>query len=137
MATISEPAVKMVEGERRFVMPAVGWEGYQALLKMIGNRSIRLTYDRGSVELMSPPIVHERYGNRLGYMIEALTDELEIPRIGGGRRHSAARISTRVLNPMNVTTSPISTRSSGNGVSIWPSIHPPTWRSKSRSPGAC
>lgn len=84
MATITEPRVKTVEGERRFVLHDVGWEGYQTLLKMIADRPIRLTYDRGSVELMAPLLVHEHYGNRLGFMIEAITEELDIPRVGCG-----------------------------------------------------
>lgn len=84
MATITEPRVKNVEGERRFVLHEVGWEGYQALLKMVGDRSTRLTYDGGSVELMSPLNIHERYKNRLGRVVEALTEELNIPVIGGG-----------------------------------------------------
>ena len=29
MATITEPRVKSVEGEHRFVLHNVGWEGYQ------------------------------------------------------------------------------------------------------------
>ena len=84
MATITEPRVKSVEGERRFVLHEIGWEGYQALLKMVGDRSTRLTYDGGNVELMSPLNIHERYRNRLGRVVEAVTEELDIPVIGGG-----------------------------------------------------
>lgn len=84
MATITEPRVKSVEGERRFLLRGAGWRGYQDLLRMVGDGSTRLTYDGGSVELMSPLNNHERYRNRMGYIVEALTDELGIPRIGGG-----------------------------------------------------
>ncbi len=84
MATITERAVKVVDGERRFPLPAVGWEGYQALLRMIGDRPIRVTYDGGDVELMSPLNIHERYKVRLGRMVGTITEELEIPVVGGG-----------------------------------------------------
>jgi Uma2 family endonuclease len=62
------------------LIPLVDWDGYEALLKIVGDRrSIRVTYDRGTVELMSPLPVHERYGYLLGRMVQAVTEELEIP----------------------------------------------------------
>ncbi|HEX8203001.1 MAG TPA: hypothetical protein VF590_21170, partial [Isosphaeraceae bacterium] len=69
MATIAEPRVRPVEGERRFVLYNVGWEGYQTLLELLDEHNVRLTYDRGNVELMSPLLVHERYKKRLGHAV--------------------------------------------------------------------
>jgi Uma2 family endonuclease len=66
-------------GERRFVIYNLGWQGYQALRKILGDRGPRLTYARGSVELMSPLLPHEGYSKRLGRMVEAICEELEIP----------------------------------------------------------
>lgn len=84
MATITESRVKTSEGEHRFVLHGVGWQGYQNLLGMVGGGSTRLTYDGGSVELMSPLIIHGRYRERLGDMVKILADELAMPRIGAG-----------------------------------------------------
>ena len=59
----------------------VDWEGYQALLlKVVGDRrSVRMTYDRGTVELMSPGFSHEKFGYLLGRMVQSITEELDIP----------------------------------------------------------
>jgi Uma2 family endonuclease len=70
---------KFEVGERRFVIYNVGWEGYQNLLKIVGDHGPRLTYSRGSVELMSPLIPHEGYSRRLGRIVETVAEELEIP----------------------------------------------------------
>ena len=46
--------------------------------------SIRLSYDGGDLELMSPGGLHDRYKHRFGRMIEGLTEELDIPIDGCG-----------------------------------------------------
>src|SRR4051794_24735952 len=81
--TVATDARPQIAGQR-FVWHGIGWEGYQTLLQLVGNRRIRLTYDRGHVELMSPLPLHERYKSLLGFMIEAITEELDIPRIALG-----------------------------------------------------
>ncbi|HWE39589.1 MAG TPA: Uma2 family endonuclease [Isosphaeraceae bacterium] len=99
MATVAEPRSCPVEGEQRFVIPGVGWDGYQALLDLIGDRAIRLTYDRGDVELMAPLYAHGRFGNLIGYLVEALADELEMPRVGAGSTTFRAQMLDRGLEP--------------------------------------
>ena len=80
MATVLEPAVVPAEGERRFLIRDVGWQGYLDLLRIIGDRPVRVTYDRGDVELMSPLFKHERKKSLLAQIVEILTR---------GARHSA------------------------------------------------
>jgi Uma2 family endonuclease len=99
MATIDEPKFRLPEGERRFLLYDVGWGGYQSLLKLVGGRGIRLTYDRGNVELMSPLIIHERFKGLLGRMIEALTEELDIPVVAAGSTTFNAEALDRGLEP--------------------------------------
>lgn len=85
MATATTVPAKSSIGEDRFLIPHVDWDGYEALLKIVGNRkSIRATYDRGTVELMSPLFSHDRFGNLFGRMIEAITEELDIPIAAAG-----------------------------------------------------
>lgn len=79
MATVLEPAVVPAEGERRFLIRDVGWRGYLDLLRIIGDGPVRVTYDRGDVELMSPPFEHERKKSLLARIVEILTEELDIP----------------------------------------------------------
>lgn len=78
MATVASDT-RLVQSENRVIIRGVGWRGYQSLLGLVGNQQIRLTYDRGDVELMSPLSRHERSKSRLGRMVEILTEELDIP----------------------------------------------------------
>ena len=71
-------------GENRFFLPGIGWQGYETLLKLIGNRAIRVTYSQGDVELMSPLLKHEQNRSIFAQMIVILTNELEIPRLSAG-----------------------------------------------------
>ena len=79
MATVSA-----LQGEERIVLPAgVSWEAYEALLKSWANRPVRLTYDRGRLEIVSPLHSHEQYGGLIGQLIEMYTLEMNIPRHSG------------------------------------------------------
>lgn len=82
MATITEQ-VNPTVGEQLtepnlYVLYDVSWEFYEACLKELGERNIRLTYDRGTLEFMSPSEKHDRPKRLLGRLIEALTEELGI-----------------------------------------------------------
>jgi Uma2 family endonuclease len=48
---------------------------------------------------MSPLIIHERYKKLFGYMVEAITDELDIPRVAAGATTFNAEILDRGLEP--------------------------------------
>jgi Uma2 family endonuclease len=61
------------------VIRGVGWKGYQTLQKLVGDQPVRLTYDRGDVELMSPLPKHERKKSLLGQFVRILARELHIP----------------------------------------------------------
>lgn len=74
MATITEKTIE----PQLYVLHDVSWEFYEACLKELGDRNIRLTYDRGTLEFMSPTERHDRSKRLLGRLIEALTEELEI-----------------------------------------------------------
>ena len=84
MATASETLTKPIEGEHRVLIRRVGWAGYQSLLKMVGDQPIRLTYDRGDVELMSPLLKHERKESLLGQFVRILAREFRIPVMPAG-----------------------------------------------------
>jgi Uma2 family endonuclease len=58
----------------------VGWKGYSALLRLRGERSMpRMVYLDGTVWLMSPSFPHERLGKRLGWVVEVIVEEFEMP----------------------------------------------------------
>jgi Uma2 family endonuclease len=79
MATATETPTILPEGEHRIVLRGVGWRGYQSLRKIVGDRPVRLTYDRGDVELMSPQPRHERKKSLLGQFVRILARELRLP----------------------------------------------------------
>lgn len=70
MATLQDSAV-----DQRVLLTDVDWETYQAMLNLVGDRPVRITYSAGKLELMSPSRVHEKYKTLLGNMIEFLLRE--------------------------------------------------------------
>jgi Uma2 family endonuclease len=63
----------------RILLGNITWQTYQALLKDIEQQpAIRLTYDRGQLEIMTPLDPHESYKKLMGRFVEALTEELSI-----------------------------------------------------------
>lgn len=80
MATTVEPRTRTWEPETRIVLRRVGWRGYEAMLGIIGDHTpIRITYDRGDMELMSPSTDHERFKMLLDRLILFAALELDIP----------------------------------------------------------
>ncbi|HJT76489.1 MAG TPA: Uma2 family endonuclease [Gemmataceae bacterium] len=61
------------------------WQTYSRLLWIFAERpAIRLAYDRGELEIMSPSLEHDWDGRFLGDLVYVLTDELALPLIRGG-----------------------------------------------------
>lgn len=84
MATIAGQHVAPVAAGSRFVLHGMSWQGYETMLGLLGDRPVRVTYDRGSLELMSPSQHHERFKTLVGILVQALTEELDIACIGAG-----------------------------------------------------
>src|SRR3954471_141119 len=71
-------------GEQRVLLEGVNWGAYGALLRSWADLPVRLTYDRGRLEIMSPLLSHEQYGTLIAKMVEPFTLERKIPRHTGG-----------------------------------------------------
>lgn len=95
MATVPE----LDRGEERMLLSEVSWEAYEALLKSWAERPIRMTYDNGSLEIMSPLLSHAQYGALLRQMIEAYTEVRSIPRHSGGMTTFRRQAAQRGLEP--------------------------------------
>jgi Uma2 family endonuclease len=63
----------------------VTWEDYEAMLQIVGERPIRVTYDRGTMEVSMPSFGHENDAYLLGRMVDMITEELETSVVGGGK----------------------------------------------------
>src|SRR4051794_16559865 len=70
--------VPILSPERRVTLNGVSWAFYQNMLAEIGDGHVRLTYDTGRLEIMSPSTLHERVKTVLGRLIEAYADEMGI-----------------------------------------------------------
>jgi Uma2 family endonuclease len=68
--------------EQRFLLQGVPWTAYQSLREAPENAHVRLTYDRGELELMSPSQLHEQYAHLIGRMIDAWTEEQNVDVMG-------------------------------------------------------
>lgn len=65
--------------EARVLLSGVSWQTFKALLADIGdNRTCRLAYDQGMLEIMAPYQEHEAPKIMIGSFVEAIADELNI-----------------------------------------------------------
>ena len=61
-----------IQHDQHFVFEEASWDYYQLTLQEIGDRHIRVTYDQGRMEIMSPLPKHEDPKTLLGQLIEML-----------------------------------------------------------------
>ena len=76
-------SVRALPKDNRFVT-WTDWQGYSKFLEAIGDRPIRLTYDQGALEIMSPTQEHEHIKSILSRLLECLVDELGLELEAGG-----------------------------------------------------
>ncbi|AMV37284.1 Uma2 family endonuclease [Planctomyces sp. SH-PL62] len=84
---------------RRLVLYDVPWEQYQSLLELFSDRRLRLTYDRGTLELTTPLSIHERYKMLIGRMIDVMTMEWGVRVVAAGSTTFHRRDVRRGLEP--------------------------------------
>ena len=65
-------------------LEGVSWEIYLRLRQLPENRNVRMTYDNGSLELMSPSKLHARIAELIGRFIASWTEDRSIPIQGCG-----------------------------------------------------
>lgn len=84
MSTAATINVATLRQEHVF-LPGISYSTYEALIDEVGDRrNLRFTYNHGELEIMSPSQDHERAKKLFGRMIEALTEELNIPLMSCG-----------------------------------------------------
>ena len=66
--------------ERIVYLSEVDWETYEKLRGLERSRNVRMTYDEGDLELMSPSKLHERIAELLACLILVWTEELGVAR---------------------------------------------------------
>ena len=95
---VADPAISL-DDQQHIVLDDVSWGFYEQLLAEIGDRHIRVTYDDGRLEIMSPLFTHELYGDWIGRLIELICLELSMPVTGAGSTTFAVRKEKKGLEP--------------------------------------
>lgn len=86
----------------RVLLDGVPWQTYSRLVRAFdGRRSVRITYDRGALEIMTVSVEHESHGSFMGRLVFALTEEFGLPVMGGGSATFRRRRKQRGLEPDN------------------------------------
>ena len=85
--------------EQRLRLSLIPWEGYIAYSDGLGPRHIRVTYDRGEMEVMTLSPKHENRKKLLGRLTEALTEEMQIHIASFGSMTCRRRELERGLEP--------------------------------------
>jgi len=68
-----------IQSANHSLIKNISWQTYEALLKDVEEQpGIRLTYDRGMLEIMSPLAPHERNKELIGRFVPVLTEEQNI-----------------------------------------------------------
>ncbi len=83
MATATASPRKRTPTPSGIVFHGVTWDDYEAMLRIVGDRPIRVTYDQGEMEIFMPSYGHNSDAYLLGRMVDVLTEELEVSIQGG------------------------------------------------------
>ncbi len=90
----------LIQGPNRVVLRHISWPTYQSLIRDFEwEPALRLTYDRGTLEIRIPLDLHETYKKLLGRLIEAATEELELAIRSLGSRTCDREDLARGLEP--------------------------------------
>jgi Uma2 family endonuclease len=85
---------------RSLVLDDVDWTTYSQLLRTFAKRpGVRLAYDRGRLEIMTPLLAHDDGGDFVGDMVKTLALELGLPLKRGGSTTIRRRGAERGLEP--------------------------------------
>ena len=64
--------------QQHIVLAGVSWETYEQILRDLQDRPIRVTYDKGNLEMMAPLASHEEWKSRYGRLIEVMCEERDL-----------------------------------------------------------
>lgn len=85
--------------DQRNLLTNISWQTYERLLEEIGDRPIRLTYNRGTLKITSPSSQHEIIKRFIGRLIEKYCFSRRIPLRAVGSTTQRKRIREQGLEP--------------------------------------
>ena len=71
-ATLLAPPAEIIH------LSGISWGTYETLLEEMSDRRLRLTYNRGNLEIMAPSTGQERFKKVAGRFVETIAEELQI-----------------------------------------------------------
>lgn len=86
-------------GDQRVVIHGVPWRTYAALRELLDSPGLRMTYDHGALELMTPSPLHELRKTSIARLLEVFALERDIPLIGYGSTTFRREAGERGLEP--------------------------------------
>jgi len=93
-------ATVLSSARQRILLHNMSWRDYTRLLRVFASqRGVRLAYDRGALEIVSPLFEHETDGCFLARLICILTEELRLPCKSGGSTTLRRRRRQRGIEP--------------------------------------
>ncbi len=95
---MSIPAVHLPT-DQRIVLESIRWEQYTGLLRLLQKHHLRLTYDRGTLEIRTLSQERERLAEFLARLAVILTEELNVHLKAGGSTTFRRRRVRRGLEP--------------------------------------
>jgi Uma2 family endonuclease len=87
------------EPVQRLLLYSIPWKSYDAILHALEGRHLRITYDRGKLEIMTVSYPHEFYKKLFARMIEIMTLELNMAMAPGGSTTFRRELMERGLEP--------------------------------------
>ena len=78
-ATIRTEDLLADEGDGLVLLHGVPWPLYERMVEEIAHRHVRLTYDRGTLQIMTLSPKHEWESRTFVLLIAVLTEELDLP----------------------------------------------------------
>lgn len=89
-----------IEPAQRFVLNGITWEQYEAIGDALPDRpQLRMTFDRGRLELMSKSSEHGRLAFLLGMLVGVLIEECDLVAGGFGEITLKEQLAERGLEP--------------------------------------
>src|SRR5262245_31212687 len=81
------------------VLHNIDWLTYSRMLRILQRRRFRLTYDRGTLEIMAPLLAHDGPADLLDWFIKVMIEELKLPSRPGRTVTLRQRRRRRGLEP--------------------------------------
>ena len=84
---------------QRLVLHHAAWSTYEAMLRELDGRHLRITFAEGSLEIMTLSYEHEKYGRLFDKLVTLLSLGLRVPIASGGSPTLKSSLRDKGLEP--------------------------------------